>query len=38
MTRALAWMEAVFGQFYIAALVARLVGLMQMRPPAGRGR
>jgi hypothetical protein len=37
-TRALAWMEAVFGQFYIAALVARLVGLMQMRPPAGRGR
>jgi hypothetical protein len=37
-TRALAWMEAVFGQFYIAALVARLVGLMQMRPPDGRGR
>jgi hypothetical protein len=37
-TRALAWMEAVFGQFYIAALVARLVGLMQTRPPAGRER
>jgi hypothetical protein len=31
-TRTLAWMEAVFGQFYIAVLVARLVGLVQLRP------
>ena len=30
-TRALAWMEAVFGQFYIAVLVARLVGVMQLK-------
>jgi voltage-gated potassium channel len=37
-TRALAWMEAVFGQFYIAVLVARLVGLMQMRRRDGRER
>ena len=29
-TRTLAWMEAVFGQFYIAVLVARLVGLIQL--------
>ena len=41
-TRALAWMEAVFGQFYIAVLVARLVGLVQShsggaRDEGGRG-
>lgn len=34
-TRTLAWMEAVFGQFYIAVLVARLVGLVQLRAAGG---
>jgi hypothetical protein len=37
LTRALAWMEAVFGQFYIAVLVARVVGLVQLRPRGGGG-
>jgi len=39
-TRTLAWMEAVFGQFYIAVLVARLVGLIELGAAgggAGRG-
>jgi len=34
-TRTLAWMEAVFGQFYIAVLVARLVGLIQLEATEG---
>jgi hypothetical protein len=34
-TRTLAWMEAVFGQFYIAVLVARLVGLIQLGAAGG---
>ena len=34
-TRTLAWMEAVFGQFYIAVLVARLVGLVQIGAGGG---
>jgi ion channel len=37
-TRVLAWMEAVFGQFYIAVLVARLVGLVQSESAAAGGR
>jgi ion channel len=37
LTRALAWLEAVFGQFYIAVLVARLVS-MQRHPAGGGGR
>jgi hypothetical protein len=28
LARTLAWMEAVFGQLFLAVLVARLVGLM----------
>ena len=36
-TRVLAWMEAVFGQFYIAVLVARLVGLIQLGAAGGAG-
>lgn len=27
-TKKLAWMQAVIGQFYLAALVARLVGML----------
>jgi hypothetical protein len=37
-TRVLAWLEAVFGQFYIAVLVARLVGLVQARSGGAGGR
>jgi len=36
-TRTLAWMEAVFGQFYIAVLVARLVGLIELGAAGGGG-
>jgi voltage-gated potassium channel len=34
LTRTLSWMEAVFGQVYLAVLVARLIGLQ--RPPDER--
>src|SRR5262245_14761590 len=37
-TRALAWMEAVFGQFYIAVLVARLVCLVPPQPGGAGAR
>jgi hypothetical protein len=32
MARTLAWMEAVFGQLFLAVLVARLVGLLKSDP------
>ncbi|MCB9874355.1 MAG: two pore domain potassium channel family protein [Planctomycetaceae bacterium] len=31
LTRTLAWVEAVIGQFYIAVLVARLVAELRLR-------
>ena len=33
LTRTLCWMEAVFGQLYLAVLVARLVGMYQIKAP-----
>jgi len=38
LARTLAWMEAVFGQLFLAVLVARLVGLMTTQKNPGENR